>query len=169
MLTTMVSTATRTNGPHIAGLYWWKLFDWHGGMHSRWSAATQLSDRENDIVCLQCSLRAATTVSHWDKGSRLLPTLATLTAWSYRLILDHSDTAQFQIKIRSWFFLNLANYGGLFLTLSHIELTHLKSYWVIQPKLSWVILTLIGMRGDTFISLSFSDQILSANFYSRWH
>ena len=112
---------------------------------------------------------AATTVSHWDKGSRLLPTLATLTAWSYRLILDHSDTAQFQIKIRSWFFLNLANYGGLFLTLSHIELTHLKSYWVIQPKLSWVILTLIGMRGDTFISLSFSDQILSANFYSRWH
>ena len=92
-------------------------------------------------------------VSHWDKGSRLLPTLATLTAWSYRLILDHSDTAQFQIKIRSWFFLNLANYGGLFLTLSHIELTHLKSYWVIQPKLSWVILTLIGMRVDTFISL----------------
>ena len=28
-------------------------------------------------------------------------------------------------------------------------------------------LTLIGMRGDTFISLSFLDQILSADFLSK--
>ena len=28
----------------------------------------------------------------------------------------------------------------------------------------WSLLTLIGMRGDTFISLSFLDQILSAEF-----
>jgi hypothetical protein len=29
------------------------------------------------------------------------------------------------------------------------------------------VLTLIGMRGDTFISLSFFDQILSADFLSK--
>ena len=29
------------------------------------------------------------------------------------------------------------------------------------------LLTLIGMRGDTFISLSFLDQILSAGFLSK--
>jgi hypothetical protein len=29
------------------------------------------------------------------------------------------------------------------------------------------LLTLIGMRGDTFISLSFLDQILSAEFLSK--
>ena len=29
-------------------------------------------------------------------------------------------------------------------------------------------LTLIGMRGDTFISMSFLDQILSADFYQNF-
>ena len=31
----------------------------------------------------------------------------------------------------------------------------------------WLVLTLIGMRGDTFISLSFLNQILSADFLSK--
>ena len=36
---------------------------------------------------------------------------------------------------------------------------------MIQLNISF--LTLIGMRGDTFISLSFLDQILSADFLSK--
>ena len=37
------------------------------------------------------------------------------------------------------------------------------------PKLTnfWSLLTLIGMRGDTFISLSYLDQIFSADFLSK--
>ena len=35
-------------------------------------------------------------------------------------------------------------------------------YYYVSPAL-----TLIGMRGDTFISLSFLDQILPAEFFNK--
>ena len=37
---------------------------------------------------------------------------------------------------------------------------------LLEKKRYELVLTLIGMRGDTFISLSFLDQILLAEFLS---
>ena len=38
----------------------------------------------------------------------------------------------------------------------------------LTEKAAVHLLTLIGMRGDAFISLSFLDQILSADFYQNF-
>ena len=37
----------------------------------------------------------------------------------------------------------------------------------VEKKVVMQSITLIGMRGDTFISLSFLDQILSAEFLTK--
>ena len=39
--------------------------------------------------------------------------------------------------------------------------------YVLVPSSAGSLLTLIDMRGDTFISLSFLDQILSGKFLSK--
>ena len=60
--------------------------------------------------------------------------------------------------------------GSLKLEISYLSLFCWQKYvWsnAWRFKSSILILTLIGMRGDTFISLSFLDQILSAEFLSK--
>ena len=73
--------------------------------------------------------------------------------WQYLLLkfVNLMDDSFWQIFCSIFLMIFLTIFGQLF------------GLWTLFKA----VLTLIGMRGDTFISLSFLDQILSAEFLSK--